>query len=173
MRSKKTLCSRFTLVTFLILYASSVFAQSGSTAGLTGRITDTTGAVLPGVTVTATSLATNQTRTVLSAEDGGYRIPLLEPGAYKVRFSQAGFKTAEVMSVTLTVTETAALDQVLADGFFRSLFRPNGDRVLRPEPGPRSSEAPRSQRRAGSPAQPRRTGARLEQPDSALLRVRE
>ena len=116
MRSKKTLCSRLILVTFLIFCASSLFAQSGSTSALSGRITDTTGAVLPGVTVTATSLGTNQTRTVLSAEDGVYRIPLLEPGAYKVRFSQAGFKTAEVMSVTLTVTETVALDQVLQVG---------------------------------------------------------
>jgi len=115
-RSKKTLCSRLILVTFLIFCASSLFAQSGSTSALTGRITDATGAVLPGVTVTATSLGTNQTRTVLAAEDGVYRIPLLEPGRYKVRFSQAGFKTAEVMSVTLTVTETAAFDKVLQVG---------------------------------------------------------
>src|SRR5262249_36741876 len=91
-------------------------AQSGSTSALTGRITDPTGAVLPGVSVTVTSLATNQTRMVLSAEDGVYRIPLLEPGAYRVRFSAPGFKTAEVMSVTLPVTETIALDQTLAVG---------------------------------------------------------
>src|SRR6516225_9085225 len=82
-----------------LLTALPLLAQSGSTSALTGRITDPTGAVLPGVSVTATSLATNQTRTVLSAEDGVYRIPLLEPGVYRVRFSEAGFKTADVMSV--------------------------------------------------------------------------
>ena len=116
MKSKKTLCSRLILVTFLILCASSVFAQSGSTSALTGRITDTTGAVLPGVSVTVTSLATNQSRTVVAAEDGIYRVPLLEPGTYRVRFAQPGFKTAEVTSVTLVVTETFALDQVLQVG---------------------------------------------------------
>src|SRR5207244_4930570 len=99
-----------------IFCASSLLAQSGSTSALIGRITDRTGAILPGVTVTATSIATNQTRTVLSAEDGVYRIPLLDPGPYRVRFSAPGFKTAEVMSVTLVVTETFALDQTLEVG---------------------------------------------------------
>src|SRR5207249_7902699 len=55
-------------------------------------------------------------RTVISVEDGVYRIPLLEPGVYKVRFSAPGFKTAEVTSVTLTVTETLVLNQTLEVG---------------------------------------------------------
>src|SRR2546428_5283477 len=94
----------------------SLLGQSGSTSALTGRITDPTGAVLPGVSVTVTSIATNQTRTVVSAEDGVYRVPLLDPGAYRVRFSAPGFKTKEVMSVTLAVTDTVALDQTLEVG---------------------------------------------------------
>src|SRR5207245_2108226 len=94
----------------------SLLGQSGSTSALTGRITDPTGAVLPGVSVTVTSIATNQTRTVVSAEDGVYRVSLLDPGAYRVRFSAPGFKTKEVMSVTLAVTDTVALDQTLDVG---------------------------------------------------------
>jgi hypothetical protein len=115
-KSRSLVYSRLILATIFVFCASSLLAQSGSTAALTGRVTDPTGAVLPGVTVTATSIATNQSRTVLAAEDGVYRIPLLEPGAYRVRFTQPGFKTAEVMSVTLTVTETVALDQTLQVG---------------------------------------------------------
>jgi Carboxypeptidase regulatory-like domain/TonB-dependent Receptor Plug Domain len=115
-KSRRFAYSCLFLVTMFVFWASALPAQTGSTSALTGRITDTTGAVLPGVTVTATSIATNQTRTVLSAEDGVYRIPLLDPGAYRVRFSTPGFKTAEVMSVTLTVTETFALDQILQVG---------------------------------------------------------
>jgi outer membrane receptor protein involved in Fe transport len=91
-------------------------AQSGSTSALTGRITDPTGAVVPGVSITATATATNQTRTVVAAEDGIYRIPLLEPGTYRVRFSAGGFKTAEVMSVILVVTETTVLNHTMELG---------------------------------------------------------
>jgi hypothetical protein len=53
---------------------------------------------------------------VTTAEDGVYRIPLLEPGTYRVRFSLTGFKTSEVTSVNLIVTETSVLDQTLEVG---------------------------------------------------------
>jgi hypothetical protein len=69
--------------------------------GAYGRVTDPTAAVLPGVMVTATSVSTNQSRSTVTAEDGVYRIPLLDPGAYKVRFSLPGFKTSEVTDITL------------------------------------------------------------------------
>src|SRR5262249_44788520 len=94
----------------------SALAQTGSTSALTGRVSDPTGAVLPGVEVTATSAATNQPRTVITAEDGVYKIPLLEPGTYRVRFSLAAFKTADVMVVNLRVTETAVLNHTLEVG---------------------------------------------------------
>jgi hypothetical protein len=103
-------------VLMVSLWLPAVMAQSASTAGLTGSVTDPTGAVLPNVTVTLTNVATNQARTVMTGADGVYRAPLLEPGAYRVRFSAAGFKTAEVSSVTLTVTETSALDRTLDVG---------------------------------------------------------
>src|SRR5439155_11650217 len=115
-KSKNFFYSHLILVLLFVFCSSSLRAQTGSTSALTGRITDPTGAVLPGVSVTATSIATNQARTVLAAEDGVYRIPLLDPGAYRVRFSAPGFKTKEVMSVTLAVTETFALDQTLEVG---------------------------------------------------------
>src|SRR5262249_29959504 len=86
------------------------------TSALTGRVSDPTGAVLPGVMVTVTSNATNQARSVITAEDGGYRVPLLEPGSYRVRFSLPGFKTSEVMDVSLAVTETAVLNRHLEVG---------------------------------------------------------
>ena len=116
MNTKYFLCARLLVVSLVVLLAPSMFAQSGSTSALTGRITDPTGAVLPGVSVTATSVATNQTRSVISVEDGVYRIPLLDPGIYRVKFSLSGFKTAEVTSVTLVVTETTVLNQSLEVG---------------------------------------------------------
>jgi len=74
------------VVLALVLSAPALWAQSASTSALTGTVTDPTGAVLPGVTVTATAVATNQSRTVVTTESGVYRIPLLDPGSYRVRF---------------------------------------------------------------------------------------
>jgi outer membrane receptor protein involved in Fe transport len=113
--SKKLLSALTVLVSFALSIAP-LLAQSGSTAALTGRVADPTGAVLPGVTVTATSAATNQTRTTITTEDGSYTLSLLEPGTYRVRFTLPGFKTSEVMAVNLRVTETVRLDRTLEVG---------------------------------------------------------
>ncbi len=112
----KWVCLSALSISLLTLFGPSLLAQSGSTSALTGTVTDPTGAVIPGVSVTATATATNQARTVLTAEDGVYRIPLLEPGAYRVRFSLAGFKTSEVTAINLTVTETSVLNRTLEVG---------------------------------------------------------
>src|SRR5947199_9829682 len=95
-KSTNCLYARLIVLSLFALCIPSLLAQSGSTSALTGRITDPTGAVLPGVMVTVTSIATNQTRTVLSAEDGAYRVPLLDPGSYRVRFSAPAFKSQQI-----------------------------------------------------------------------------
>ncbi len=116
MKSRNLLYSFFAVTLLLALWVPTVLAQSASTAALTGTVTDPTGAVVPNVTITVTSLATNQVRTVTSAGDGTYRLSLLEPGVYRVRFASSGFKTSEVGSVTLSVTETVGLDRALEVG---------------------------------------------------------
>ncbi len=68
------------------------------------------------MTVTLTSNATGQVRTTTTGTDGSYKFSLLPPGDYKVRFAANGFKTAEVASITLNVTETPALDRRLEVG---------------------------------------------------------
>jgi Carboxypeptidase regulatory-like domain/TonB-dependent Receptor Plug Domain len=115
-RNRKLLVSFVVVLTMCAVSIPSVMAQTGSTAALTGRVSDPTGAVLPGVTVTVTATATNQSRNAVTAEDGVYRVPLLDPGSYKVKFTLPGFKTAEVMEVTLAVTETSVLNQTLQVG---------------------------------------------------------
>src|SRR5580698_7170111 len=120
MRSKTLLSSRLALVALLtLLFAISVpslMAQSAGTSGLTGTITDPSGAAIPNVTVTLTSNDTNQVRTAVTGVDGQYKFTLLPPGSYKVRFSSSGFKTSEVGSVNLNVTENPTLDRALEVG---------------------------------------------------------
>ena len=104
------------LALLLAVFVPALMAQSAGTSGLSGTITDPSGAAIPNVTVTLTSNDTNQTRTVTTGSDGQYKFTLLPPGSYKARFSASGFKTSEVGSVNLNVTENPTLDRALEVG---------------------------------------------------------
>jgi hypothetical protein len=105
------------IVTWLaIVGVASLSAQSSGTGALTGTVTDPSGAVVPNVSVTLTNNDTGQVRTVVTGSDGTYRFALIPPGAYKVRFTAAGFKVAEVPAVTVNVAETPVLNQALEVG---------------------------------------------------------
>jgi Carboxypeptidase regulatory-like domain len=120
MKNKTSLRLQVTAILALTLlfaaFVPAVLAQSSGTSALTGTVTDPSGAAIPNVTVTLTSNATGQTRTATTGTDGSYKFTLLQPGDYKVRFAASGFKTAEVASVQLNVTETPALDRTLEVG---------------------------------------------------------
>jgi len=100
----------------LALFVPVLMAQSSGTSALGGVVTDPSGAAVPNVTVTLTNNGTGQSRTATTGTDGAYRFQLLPPGDYKVRFAASGFKTAEVATVPLNVTETPTLDRVLEVG---------------------------------------------------------
>ena len=94
----------------------AALAQTG-TATINGQVTDESGAVLPGVTVIATSPAL-QVPQVISATDqeGRYRLTPLPIGTYSVTFELAGFKTVRREDIRLTVGFTARVDAALSVG---------------------------------------------------------
>ena len=92
----------------LVALTPSLSAQSAGTGALTGTVTDPSGSVIPGATVTLVSTDTNQTRTTTTGADGGYKFALLPPGTYRVRFGAVGFKTAEVSAMTVNVNKQLA-----------------------------------------------------------------
>ena len=71
------------VTTFALTFANLSHAQSSS-ASVAGRVTDPTGAVIPGVVLKVTNLDTNQARQVESNGVGDYTIPFLPPGRYSV-----------------------------------------------------------------------------------------
>ncbi len=99
----------------MIVCVSFLRAQSDGAGALGGTITSANRPV-PGATVALTNNATNQTLTVLSSDNGSYRFSLLVPGTYRVRFSAPGFKTAQVSSITVSVSEAPTLDASLEPG---------------------------------------------------------
>jgi hypothetical protein len=84
-------------------------AQTVSTEIL-GLVTDATGAVLPGATVTARRVATGDVRLTKSNETGNYIFPLLEIGEYQVTCAAAGFKTEVRSGITLQLQQKLRLD---------------------------------------------------------------
>src|SRR5713226_7679954 len=82
------------LAAILLLIPTLAFAQIGQTAVLTGTVTDTSGAVLPGVTVTVTSESLiGGPKTAVSDSTGQYRFPALPPGDYKLSADLSSFQT--------------------------------------------------------------------------------
>jgi Carboxypeptidase regulatory-like domain/TonB-dependent Receptor Plug Domain len=114
LRSQVTAVLALTLL--LALFVPALLAQSAGTSALAGTVTDPSGAAIPNVTVTITNNGTGQSRTATTGSDGSYRFNLLQPGNYKVSFAATGFKTGEVASVQLAVTETPQLDRTLEVG---------------------------------------------------------
>jgi len=105
------------VLTFLFFSTNrAAFAQTG-TATINGQVTDESGAVLPGVTITATSPAL-QVPQVVSATDqeGRYRLTPLPIGTYSVTFELAGFKTIRREEIRLTVGFTARVDAAMSVG---------------------------------------------------------
>lgn len=116
MEFKTSSLLKFSVASLLFLSGQLLLAQSAGTGALTGTVTDPSGAAIVNANVTLTNNDTNQTRTTATGSDGTYRFNLLPPGNYKVGFSATGFKTAEVPSIAVQVTETPVLDRRLELG---------------------------------------------------------
>jgi hypothetical protein len=102
-------------VLLMMVGVSFLCAQSDSTGALGGTVTFLKRAV-PGATVVLTNDATNQTLSMISGVNGSYRFSLLAPGAYRVSFSAPGFKTSQVPSIAINVSEDPTLDASLERG---------------------------------------------------------
>ena len=105
----KSLCFLFCLT------AVSAFGQIGTSA-ITGRVTDTTGAVVPNCAVRVVQPTTNFTSNTITNADGIYRVQSLQPGSYRIEFETQGFKKVVREDVLLTSGNTLAVDQALTVG---------------------------------------------------------
>src|SRR5687768_16612117 len=94
----------------ITLFSTAVTFAAGSTilaqtAALTGRVTDSTGSVVPRAKVTATSTASRVETSVDTNEQGFYNITSLQPGGYDVSVTKSGFQTLRHTGLELTVQQ--------------------------------------------------------------------
>ena len=85
-------------------------------ASITGTLTDPSGAVIPGVDVTARDIDTNVVTATVSNGDGIFLLPNLPPGTYALTFRKVGFKEIIQPSVTLISTQVAEIDRTMQMG---------------------------------------------------------
>jgi len=103
------------LLAFLIAGVSGAAAQDFRGA-ITGRVNDRSGAVLPGVTVTATNVATSVGSTTTTNSEGLFTIPYLTPGNYTVVAELSGFKKAVRQGLEVRVGDRLVVDMTLEVG---------------------------------------------------------
>jgi hypothetical protein len=96
--------------------ASSGVVAAQTTSTITGRVADSSGAVLPGVTVTARNIDTAVVRSSVTGADGRFTLALLPVGRYELRAQLDGFKPLVRQGIETTVAETLAVDLELQVG---------------------------------------------------------
>ena len=107
---------RLVIVFFLISTVIPFTAAAQTSATMTGRITDSTGAVVPGATITARHLERSVERVAITDAGGRFVIAGLPVGSYDVRAELGGFKPVVRQGVTLTVGEALVVDFLLEAG---------------------------------------------------------
>ncbi len=107
----------------------AAFAQA-ATATILGTVKDSSGGVVPGVTITVTNLGTNFQRTEVSNTDGQYQIRFLPLGEYRVEAVLNGFQTFLQTGVVLEVNRQARVDPLMAIGAVSETVQVQSDAPL-------------------------------------------
>src|SRR5438093_11907721 len=106
-----------TLITITVIAGFSVCCLNAQTFGeVTGRVTDSSGAVIPGASVTLSNVNTNAVRSVVSTETGAYTFPSVAPGSYRLRTELSGFEAALSEQFEVQVQQVLRLDVILQVG---------------------------------------------------------
>ena len=111
----------------MLLAAASPTAAQEFRGRINGTVTDNTGAVLPGVTVTATSPALIQPQVQVTGSEGDYRLIALPPGVYELTFELSGFQTVKREDIRVVINTTLTVDQPLQVASLQETVTVTGD----------------------------------------------
>src|SRR5436189_1189565 len=105
-----------TLIFALIVLGTCLSVAQTSTATILGTVKDSTGALVPGVSITVKHTESGLTRSVVSGERGAYTVPSLPVGAYEITTTMPGFKQLVRSGINVVVEQEAVVDLTLEVG---------------------------------------------------------
>src|SRR6476620_7730407 len=117
-------------VAILFIVIGGFIAWGQTTATIVGTVTDTSGALVPNVSITVTSEGTGLTRKTLASQSGNFAVPLLPVGVYSVTAEITGFKRKTVTGIVLQVNQEPRLDLVLEVGSVTDTVTVTGEASL-------------------------------------------
>ena len=106
----------WTALTAVFALGTPATAAAQGTATIRGTVTDASGGVLPGATVTITNTNTKDVRTAVTDDRGGYTFASLFNGTYEVKVELEGFKGYDAKNIVLSPNDTRGLDVMLEVG---------------------------------------------------------
>jgi hypothetical protein len=110
-RKHRLFSALFALFAFFVVFrATPAFAQGATSGSINGTVTDNTGAVLPGVTVSVSGPALMGTQAAHTSDQGQYRFPALPPGAYRLSYELTGFTTVIRADILVSIGFTATVN---------------------------------------------------------------
>ena len=123
---KKTWISACRAIALLFLTSVIAHAQI-STGSINGTVSDSTGAVINGASVTLTNTDTGVQRTTQTTQTGRYSLTEVPPGRYSLKVEKRGFRVDDRTGITLTVNQTLTFDEVLVPGAQTQTVTVNAD----------------------------------------------
>ena len=110
----------FAFTLFLFAFSMCCIAQDLDDVTFNGKVTDANGLVVVGASVTATSVDTGEARTVVTDDEGRYRIIKLKPGTYKIKATASGFGILETPPIVTISAQNVAKDFKLSPADVRA-----------------------------------------------------
>ncbi len=96
--------------------ATSAYAQGTDTGTVTGKVTDPSGALIPGATITLINTSTKEKLTTVTNNDGVYTLPGVPPATYSITANKAGFSTDQIAEQPVQVGSQTTANFALAVG---------------------------------------------------------
>ncbi len=116
LKSSEPSAARFICCAVASLFLIPIASAQVTSGSITGTARDSSGAVIPGASITVTNLRTNAVRATLTDADGNYLVPGLLPSGYSLKAEKPGFKTFLAKEVVLPVGGDIRVDFALEVG---------------------------------------------------------